>query len=116
VTTNYQLQPGDRIVVGSRSFCEEMAFWKQSKDCIRCSRSCCVECQPTRVQYQNHFAGSQQSFSLPAQQKAQRSNVGSPPIHTITDSESKPDLKSDEDLFLPPLKSDAQGKEMLQKK
>ena len=35
-TTNYQLRPGDRIVVASRSCCEEWMFWKAGETCERC--------------------------------------------------------------------------------
>src|SRR5262249_37300259 len=38
--TNYQLQPGDRIFVPSRSFWEELCPWlaKKEKDCSPCAR------------------------------------------------------------------------------
>lgn len=35
-STNYQLQPGDRIFVASRSWCEEFKFWKANESCPRC--------------------------------------------------------------------------------
>ena len=35
-TTNYQLRPGDRIIVASRSCCEELMFWKAGETCERC--------------------------------------------------------------------------------
>ena len=35
-TTNYQLQPGDRIFVATRSWCEELKFWQATKTCPRC--------------------------------------------------------------------------------
>ncbi len=57
VTTNYQLQPGDRIVVGSRRLSEELSFWKQDEACERCCRSCCVECKPEKAIYRNRFLG-----------------------------------------------------------
>jgi hypothetical protein len=47
--TNYQLLPGDRIVVGSRTLCEELAFWKQSTECDRCCRAQCKERDPQSV-------------------------------------------------------------------
>ncbi|KAA5545601.1 sugar transporter [Roseiconus nitratireducens] len=48
-TTNYHLQPGDRIFVGRQSFCEEMlAYCKGSQTCERCcSRQ--VACRDPRV-------------------------------------------------------------------
>lgn len=58
VSTNYQLQPGDRIVVGSRSFIEELSFWKLNRDCKRCSQSCGVDCEPANAQYQRRFPTS----------------------------------------------------------
>jgi len=42
-TTNYQLQPGDRIYVASRSWCEEMKFWRANESCSRC-RDCQWPC------------------------------------------------------------------------
>jgi polysaccharide biosynthesis/export protein len=38
-TTNYQLRPGDRIYVGTRTFCEAVKFWKT--DCDRCPGGAC---------------------------------------------------------------------------
>lgn len=37
-TTNYQIQPGDRIYVATRSLCEQLRFW--SSKCNSCP-SCC---------------------------------------------------------------------------
>ena len=34
--TNYQLRPGDRIFVGSRSCIDELCFWKAGDDCEKC--------------------------------------------------------------------------------
>lgn len=34
--TNYQLQPGDRIFVPSRSCLDELMFWRASRSCERC--------------------------------------------------------------------------------
>lgn len=36
--TNYQLMPGDRIFVSSRSFCEDLRFWDATKTCDRCCK------------------------------------------------------------------------------
>lgn len=36
-TTNYQLQPGDRIYVSSRTWCEELLFWRATDTCPRCT-------------------------------------------------------------------------------
>ena len=54
-TTNYQLQPGDRIYVGGRSFCQELQFWKINQSCERCCNSRCVERDPRRANYLNPF-------------------------------------------------------------
>ena len=70
VTTNYQLQPGDRTVVGPRSACEDMAFWRKGKSCDRCDRSCGAECQPANVQYGNRFATRLQPFQPTSQTAA----------------------------------------------
>lgn len=35
-TTNYQLQPGDRVFVGSRTLCDDLAFWRTNSTCERC--------------------------------------------------------------------------------
>ena len=53
--SNYQLQPGDRIVVGERTFAEEIAFWRQARGCECCDRSRCVQCAPASEQYSNRF-------------------------------------------------------------
>lgn len=44
-TTNYQIQPGDRIFVASRTWREELMFWNAAKSCARCSncQSPCVD-------------------------------------------------------------------------
>lgn len=35
-TTNYQLRPGDRVFVGSRTLCDDLAFWRTKQTCERC--------------------------------------------------------------------------------
>ncbi|EMI28434.1 MULTISPECIES: polysaccharide biosynthesis/export family protein [Rhodopirellula] len=35
--TNYQIQPGDRVFVASRSCLDELMFWRGSRPCERCS-------------------------------------------------------------------------------
>ncbi len=52
-TTNYQLQPGDRIYVGGRSLKEELAFWRQNETCERCCNSRCVSRSPKDADYRN---------------------------------------------------------------
>ncbi|MCM2371112.1 polysaccharide biosynthesis/export family protein [Aporhodopirellula aestuarii] len=43
-SSNYQLQPGDRIFVSSRSCMDELMFWRASRTCSRCS-GCNRACQ-----------------------------------------------------------------------
>ena len=43
-TTNYQLRPGDRIYVATRSCCDEFMFWRATTTCDRC-RKCQTACQ-----------------------------------------------------------------------
>ncbi len=64
-TTNYQVQPGDRIVVGARTLCEELAFWKQRTQCEGCACSHCVECAPASVNYTNRIMQFASHFPLP---------------------------------------------------
>jgi protein involved in polysaccharide export with SLBB domain len=64
-TTNYQLQPGDRIYVGGRTFCQELQFWKANQTCERCCNSRCVERDPRRANYLNPFCYLPASPSLP---------------------------------------------------
>jgi polysaccharide biosynthesis/export protein len=54
-TTNYQLQPGDRIYVGGRSFCQDLKFWAINDTCERCCNSRCSEADPRRANYLNPF-------------------------------------------------------------
>ncbi|HEY1786194.1 MAG TPA: polysaccharide biosynthesis/export family protein [Pirellulales bacterium] len=35
-STNYQLRPGDRIYIATRTVCEQLAFWQTCKDCKFC--------------------------------------------------------------------------------
>lgn len=52
-TTNYQLQPGDRIYVGARGLREELTFWKQNQTCERCCNSRCAASSPRVADYSN---------------------------------------------------------------
>lgn len=65
VSTNYQLQPGDRVVVGERTLCEELAVWRQSTACPCCDRSRCVERRPESQQYSNRITSWLAPFALP---------------------------------------------------
>lgn len=44
-TTNYQLRPGDRIFVATRSCCEDLLFWRANDTCERCCncQTACVD-------------------------------------------------------------------------
>ena len=64
-TTNYQLQPGDRIYVGGRTFCQELKFWSANQTCERCCNSRCVERDPRRANYLNPFCYLPASPALP---------------------------------------------------
>jgi polysaccharide biosynthesis/export protein len=64
-TTNYQLQPGDRIVVGSRSFCDELRFWRSNRGCERCLMTNCTERDPRRANYLNPFCHIPAGPALP---------------------------------------------------
>jgi polysaccharide biosynthesis/export protein len=35
-STNYQLRPGDRIYIATRTLCEQLAFWQTSQNCQFC--------------------------------------------------------------------------------
>ncbi len=125
VTTNYQLQPGDRIVVGSRTFAEELAFWKQDDACDRCCRSCCAESAPEKASYRNRFLSRMFPFPVfsrrpvletGAESVIEESSSASGATETVRPSalgeldKAKPPApagptgkQSDKDLFLLPL-------------
>lgn len=47
-TTNYQLRPGDRIFVATRSVCEQLMFWRECNRCPDCcDRGCQTPITPT---------------------------------------------------------------------
>jgi polysaccharide biosynthesis/export protein len=52
-TTNYQLQPGDRVFVATRTFCEDIAFWRARQTCDRCNKVQCPCPSPQLSMYQN---------------------------------------------------------------
>lgn len=109
VTTNYQLQPGDRVVVGERTLREELSIWKQATPCPCCDRSNCVQCDPTAENYQSRFAAWALPFIRPARPQADEtsdSDVSSQPatrgdsgrpLNDAMDSDA-----DDSDFFLPP--------------
>ncbi len=112
VSTNYQLQPGDRIVVGERTLCEELAFWKQSASCPCCDHSNCVQCRPETENYGNRFT----SWSIPFPLQpgsSDNSDIESVDSETANVQETEPkqpvvgslpsDPQKDAEFFLPPL-------------
>jgi len=52
-TTNYQLQPGDRIFVATRTLHEDLAFWRAKRPCERCDKLQCPCPSPEAGSYQN---------------------------------------------------------------
>lgn len=125
VSTNYQLQPGDRIVVGTRTLCEELAVWKQTSSCERCCRTCGSERNPGRVNYGNRLLNA--LVATPFSWKRDDGDDGASPAEPVVLESNASDLslpseigptsessssgvkpaeriKIDEsDLFLPPL-------------
>lgn len=55
-TTNYQLQPGDRIYVSSRGFAEEFFFWRAKRTCDRCCNRQVPCCDPAPFGFRNPLA------------------------------------------------------------
>ncbi|MCA9131736.1 MAG: polysaccharide export protein [Planctomycetales bacterium] len=109
VTTNYQVQPGDRIVVGSRTLREELAFWRQTRDCECCNRSRCVECNPARLGFPSRFVGWLSPFPKSGGENSQamegsaESLDESPPDSEPRESipPHQPEAGEDADIFLP---------------
>lgn len=57
-TTNYQLRPGDRIFVASRTWCEELMFWRATRTCPQC-QGCQAPCaDPSLATYRNPFSAA----------------------------------------------------------
>lgn len=122
VSSNYQLQPGDRIVVGQRTLCEELRFWKQTTACPCCERSRGVECQPAKINYANSFARWMLPFARPVDEaptvaagtsaESAAELDGATPARDISAADaaeyplparSQPALESnDREFFLPP--------------
>ena len=101
VSTNYQLQPGDRIVVGSRTLCEELAVWRQTKPCPACGQSRCAERQPENANYTNRFMRMLQPFRRPdsVPEEVDESH------EFKSEFPSLPAEQGDEDIFLEPSES-----------
>lgn len=118
VVTNYQIQPGDRVVVGERTLCEELAFWKQASACPCCDRSKNVECHPESKDYRNRFVRWLPDFPLPQTNAADKNSMpgeesadldveSGRPQPTVTEpiaplGEERRGKPSDDDIFLPP--------------
>jgi hypothetical protein len=46
-TTNYQIQPGDRIFVGTRTLCDALMFWRSGcPSCPECGERSCRDAAP----------------------------------------------------------------------
>ena len=52
-TTNYQIQPGDRVFVATRSCFDDLAFWRSRKSCDRCSKTHCPCPSPETASFRN---------------------------------------------------------------
>ncbi len=54
-STNYQLRPGDRVIVATRGFCEEIMFCLATKTCERCCK-CQSACpNPALIPFRNAY-------------------------------------------------------------
>lgn len=93
-TTNYQLQPGDRIYVGGRSFCQELQFWKANQTCERCCNSRCAERDPRRANYLNPFCYLPGSPSLPWLHRPQSETVA--PVEEEVKQSTEPSVSVQE--------------------
>lgn len=87
-TTNYQLQPGDRIYVASRSWCEELRFWEGSHTCDRCQR-CQAPCpDPAVASYANPITMDPASSRLPPT-GSESTTAGTPGLESRSGPESR---------------------------
>ncbi len=115
-TTNYQVQPGDRIVVGARTLCEELAVWKQTTSCPRCNCEQSVNCRPASKHYVNRFVSWLNPFPMPrdysktdsaesnqSSRRGESTDVNSVPELGQDSGRDASDANADRDLFLPPI-------------
>nr|WP_146536882.1 SLBB domain-containing protein [Rubripirellula reticaptiva] len=63
-SSNYQLQPGDRIFVSSRSCMDELMFWQASRTCERC-KGCNKACENPPVTSARPMAGVANTMIAP---------------------------------------------------
>lgn len=65
-STNYQIQPGDRIYVGTKTLFESLAFWRTTTTCSRCRCQPQVACpDPSIADYKNPIAVLPMQPALP---------------------------------------------------
>lgn len=70
-TTNYQIQPGDRVFVTTRSFLEQLMFWR--RHCTLCPAACAYPCPTALAPISPSFA-VEQAVSEPENQRADQSS------------------------------------------
>ncbi len=116
VTSNYQIQPGDRVVVGERTLREELVFWKQASACPCCDRSQGVECRPESKDYRNRFINWLPAIPRPFEDKSNAEGEGDDNSVKALGSDQSTERPqpnqpndvfrnthpSDQDIFLPP--------------
>lgn len=76
--TNYQLQPNDRIFVASRSFIDELCFWRAKKPCERCA-GCNFPCRDPILHTARPLAMIEAAM-IPPGSVAWRRSAGDSPI------------------------------------
>jgi protein involved in polysaccharide export with SLBB domain len=88
-TSNYQIQPGDRIFVASRTWCEELMFWTATKSCARCTR-CQTHCVDASIIGQTNPVTLVTAGQLPSTSQVSELNSRSQinPAQTPTNPES----------------------------
>lgn len=101
-SSNYQLQPGDRIVVGSRSLIEELSFCKQRQGCDLCCRSLCAARDPNVANYRNRILRLPFAPPLPRFLEPSKNKMSS----QDGNDESSGKKKSDSSLEKEPLADD----------
>lgn len=84
-TTNYQLQPGDRVFVATRTLCEELKFWGSRHGCDRCQGAQCPCHGPEVSTYQNPIVETLPSGPVPiaSPSSADRDDLPVPAIEPL---------------------------------